>query len=133
MSDKNYSLPIIDYAVMTVSRPHGYIHHLLNHFRPDLALRLVVGSPECSYLQRYRSNPFIEMVVPTPSEWEEIKNSAIHHRAAWNYWRTLYSGTRNLARQGMVVFEDDVAPARNWENRLFDIIEQIEAQSLSSG
>ncbi len=125
------SLPIIDVAIVTVARPQDYIHDLISRLRPDIALRLVVGSPDCEYLRRYRENPFIEIIQPPSSEWAHFQNCVVHQRAAWNYWRTLNLDTRNLYRQGMIVFEDDIIPARKWEGRLFEIIDQIESHHIT--
>jgi hypothetical protein len=47
---------------MTVARPTVYIHELIASLRPDLPIRLIVGAPAYGYLERYRSNPFIEII-----------------------------------------------------------------------
>jgi hypothetical protein len=119
-------LPVIDFTIITVARSPQYIHELIACLRPDLGLRLVVGTPDCDYLKRYRVNPFIEIIEPLPHEWECFQNCVIHQRATWNYWRTLNFGAQHPCRQGMVIFEDDIIPAQNWEKRLYDIIGQIE-------
>lgn len=122
------ALPVIDFAVTTVARPGDYIHRLIGCLRADLGLRLVVGAPECEYLERYRNHPFIEVIEVPPQEWERFREYPIRQRAAWNYWRTLTLGIHRPYRQGLVIFEDDVVPATNWEDRLHRIIEQIELE-----
>jgi hypothetical protein len=121
-------LPVIDVAVTTVARPGDYIHQLIECLRADLGLRLVVGTPECRYLERYRNHPFIEVIEAPPQEWERFRDCAVRQRAAWNYWRTLTLGIRHPYRKGLLIFEDDVVPATDWEPRLHRIIEQIEME-----
>jgi hypothetical protein len=116
----------IDFAIMTVARPTVYIHELIASLRPDLPIRLIVGGPACGYLERYRSNPFIEIIEVGAEEWAHFQNRRIHHRACWNYWRSLTLGPRTPSRRGLVVFEDDVIPARGWESRFHDTVKEIE-------
>ena len=118
----------IDYAVMTVARPQQYIHRLIAELRSDLPLRVVVGGSNCEYLERYRNSSQIEIFAPPAEEWAFFAQRGVHHRATWNYWRSLVFGARNPERKGLVVFEDDVFPARGWEQRLHETIDQIEAQ-----
>jgi hypothetical protein len=117
----------IDFAIMTVARPTVYIHELIASLRPDLPIRLIVGAPDCGYLERYRSNPFMEIIEVLAEEWEHFQNCGVHHRACWNYWRSLILGSRIPSCKGLVVFEDDVIAARGWESRFHDTINQIEA------
>lgn len=116
----------IDFAIMTVARPQAYIHDFIGQLRADLPIRLVVGSPDSNYLKRYRENPFVEILEPPVSEWEYFRNFKVHHRAAWNYWRSLSLGIRSPNRHGLVVFEDDLVPAHCWEEQFYKIIDQIE-------
>jgi hypothetical protein len=116
----------IDFAIMTVARPTVYIHELIASLRPDLPIRLIVGAPVNGYLERYRSNPFIEIIEVGAEEWAHFQNRRVHHRACWNYWRSLTLGPRTPSRKGLVVFEDDVIPARGWENRFHETVNQIE-------
>ena len=132
-SEHNYgrlttSMPTVDFAVTTISRPGDYIHQLISRLRTDLPLRLLVGAPDCGYLERYRSHRFIEIIETPPQAWEQIRDCAIHQRAAWNYWRSLTLKKSHSTRHGMLIFEDDVLPARGWENRLYEIIRQIESK-----
>lgn len=117
----------IDFAIMTVARPRVYIHELIASLRPDLPIRLIVGAPAYGYLERYRGNPFIEIIEVNAEEWAHFQNRRVHHRACWNYWRSLTLGPRTPSCTGLVVFEDDVIPARGWESRFHDTVTQIEA------
>jgi hypothetical protein len=115
----------IDFAIMTVARPTVYIHELIASLRPDLPLRLIVGAPAYGYLERYRSNPLREIIEVGAEEWAHFQHRRVHHRACWNYWRSLTLGPRTPSCRGLVVFEDDVIPARGWENRFHETVNQI--------
>ena len=119
-------VPIIDFAVTTVPRAVDYIHQLIARLRTDLPLRLVVGAPDSQYLERYRGHRFIQIIETSSEEWQQIRDCAIHQRAAWNYLRSLTLATSHPSRQGIVIFEDDVVLAGGWEDRLYNIIHQIE-------
>ena len=67
------------------------------------------------------------MLISSP-DWAHFQNSSVHHRAVWNYWRSLTLGPKNLRRDGLLVFEDDVIPAQGWQRRFNDTVKQIEAQ-----
>lgn len=117
----------IHFVFMTVARPTVYIHDLIAALRPDLPIRLIVGSSAYGYLERYRSNPFIEIIEVGAKEWAHLPNRRVHHRAYWNYWRSHTLGPRAPSCRGLVVFEDDVIPARGWENRFHATVNRIEA------
>jgi hypothetical protein len=117
----------IDFAIMTVARPTVYIHELIASLRSDLPIRLIVGAPAYGYLERYRSNPCREIIEVPAEEWEYFQHCRVHHRACWNYWRSLTLGSRTPSCKGLVVFEDDVIPARGWESRFHGTVNQIEA------
>jgi hypothetical protein len=118
----------VDFAVITVARPTDYIHQLISSVRADLPVRLIVGSPERAYLNKYESSPFIDIIETTPQEWELFRDCSLHQRAAWNYWRALTFGACSPNPKGLVVFEDDVVPIDDWERRLYGLIDQIEAR-----
>ena len=117
----------IDFAIMTVARPTVYIHELMAELRSDLPVRVIVGSPDYEYLERYRGNPFREIVEVPEKGWEHFRDRDVNHRASWNYWRCLSLGPRSDSSDGLVILEDDVIPARGWETRLQEIIDQIES------
>jgi hypothetical protein len=117
----------IDFAIMTVARPTDYIHELIASLRSDLPVRLIAGSPDYGYLERYRSNPFREIIEVPAKGWEHFQDRRVHHRACWNYWRCLTLGPRTSSCEGLVIFEDDVMPARGWESRFYDTVDQVEA------
>src|SRR5262249_61370136 len=96
------------------------------NLRPDLRLKLLVGTPDCEYLSCYRNNPYIEIIETSPQEWERFRDCSLHQRAAWNYWRAMTFGISRQHAHGLVVFEDDVLPARNWEHSFHRILEAIE-------
>src|SRR5262249_48019118 len=78
------------------------------------------------YLESYQDNPFIKIVEAPPLEWWRFRESGIHQRAAWNYWRALSVGRPQPYPKGLVILEDDVIPAGDWEHRLSSTLEQIE-------
>jgi hypothetical protein len=125
-SDRKTKSETIALAISTVSRPIPYIHELINSLRSDLPIRLIVGSPPTPYLEQYRDNHFVEIIRPTPLEWERFANCGVHHRASWNYWRTLTFGSSLPLCKGLIALEDDVVSARSWEDRLNAIIHHIE-------
>lgn len=128
MSYHQAKSPVIDHVIMTVRRPKNYIHELLPRLQMAGTIRLVVGSPDCEYLERYRSSPLMEIIGVSSPDWAHFENSRVHHRAVWNYWRSLTLCPKNPQRDGLLVFEDDVIPARGWQRRFYDTVEQIEAQ-----
>jgi hypothetical protein len=119
---------VIDVAVTTVARQADYIHQLISNLRTDLPLRLIVGSPDRDYLSSYAVNPHIDVIEAPLEEWERFKDCSLHQRAAWNYWRALTLGAHSPNRKGLVIFEDDVVVAIDWERRVHSLIDQIEAR-----
>jgi hypothetical protein len=119
---------VIDYGITTIARQPVYIHDLIASLRPDLPLRLIVGTPDRAYLEKYSDNPFVEIIESPAEEWRSFENCSLHHRASWNYWRTLAFGSKSSSSKGLVVLEDDVIPACGWESRLYEIIDQIESR-----
>lgn len=117
----------IDFAIMTVARSPVYIHELIASLRSDLPVRLIAGSPDYEYLERYRDNPAREIIEVSAKGWEHFQNRRVSHRANWNYWRCLTLGPRTSSCEGLLIFEDDVIPARGWEPRFYDIVDQIES------
>lgn len=123
-------MPSIDFAVTTVARAGPYIHELFKSLGRDLPIRLIVGAPDSSYLQSYRSNRSVEIFEVAREEWGQFENRRVRHRATWNYWRTLVLGSRTPTRDGLLVFEDDITLAQGWERRLYDAIEQIDGEQV---
>ncbi|MGO8928022.1 MAG: hypothetical protein ACLQU3_14215 [Limisphaerales bacterium] len=126
MSKTNFAE--ISIAVMTINRPENFVHKVIAHLPKDHPVRLIVGSPDYDYLQRYRGNPCIEIIGVDLREWEQVGEFQTTHRASWNYWRCFSYGTRPEARKGLLILEDDVIPAKRWEARLEKTIDEIEAQ-----
>src|SRR6266536_940272 len=126
---KNY-LPhsSIDCAVTTIAREKGYVHSLLRSVRLDTPIQLIVGSPESGFLDRYRSDPHIQIVEVSVKEYSLYRDSTVHHRATFNYWRTLTLGPRHPETNGLLILEDDVIAAHRWRQRLGETIEQIESR-----
>jgi hypothetical protein len=112
----------IDYAIMTVARPVDYIRAVLDGLHPTLPLRLVVGSPDVAYLSRIVAARQLQVIVPDELEWNSIKTKPVGQRAAWNYWRCFVLGPQSKERQGLVIFEDDVALTYGWEERLHKVV-----------
>jgi hypothetical protein len=122
------NLELISLAVMTVNRPKNFVHRVVSSLPKDMPIRLIVGSPDYSYLARYRGNPRIEIIGADVNEWEQIKNYQTAHRTAWNYWRCFVYGAQPHAERGLLILEDDVIPAQGWEKRLRKTLDQIESQ-----
>jgi hypothetical protein len=116
---------LVDYAITTVSRKGNYIHELLASLPSDLEVRLVVGSSDSDYLARYRGNPLIHVLEPSPEEWRRVCDRDIWARATWNHWRSLSSRPTSPDHEGRLIFEDDVVLAKGWQPRLFDTIDKI--------
>lgn len=112
-------------VIMTVARDQPYIYETLASLGPDCPVRLVVGSPDADYLDRYRSRPHVTIVEAAPQEWEAIQGAGLHQRASWNYWRCLTRG--GPAQGGLLIFEDDVRFARRWRTRLRQTVRALEA------
>jgi hypothetical protein len=125
---RKVSLDMIHVALMTVDRPRNYVHKAIAHLPKKIRMRLVVGSPHYDYLKRYRDKSRMEIIGVAPEDWEHFKDRPVPHRASWNYWRCFVHGVRPGARKGLLIFEDDVLPAKGWEKRLCETIEQIEAE-----
>ncbi|MGO8926568.1 MAG: hypothetical protein ACLQU3_06750 [Limisphaerales bacterium] len=125
---KQTSLRMIDLAISTVYRPENYLHELIERLPKATPIRLIVGSPNYGYLERYRLNSYIEIIGVDPTDWERFKDYTVLHRASWNYWRCLACGVRRGRRKGLLILEDDVLPAEGWEDCYEKVIEQIEAQ-----
>lgn len=117
----------IDIAISTVDRPKGYIHKLMAQLPSDLPVRLIVGSPVYSYLTRYRRRTATEIVGVDLSEWNQLKNSSVLHRASWNYWRCFVYGARSSNSKGLLILEDDVLPAKGWKDKMLEAIALIES------
>lgn len=79
-----------------------------------------------SYLKRYAANPNVDVVSCTADDWKRFRNSSVHHRAAWNYWRGLVLGSPRPEAKGLMLFEDDVILAASWKHRLCRSIFNIE-------
>jgi len=117
--------PVIDYVIMTVSRPRSYISNVLHGIPHDLPVRLIVGSPDVSYLAELDASALVDIVPPSSEEWIPVTEKHTWARAAWNYWRCLLLGPRSPNISGLVVFEDDILLARGWQRRLHDTIHCI--------
>src|SRR5215469_12403185 len=116
----------ISIAITTVSRQKNYIYKLISKLRNDLPMRLVVGSPNYDYLNRYRRDSHVEVIGIDQNDWSQIKSFPVKQRACWNYWRCLTNGINRRRGKGLLVFEDDVIPMLDWKARLGKAIEEIE-------
>lgn len=123
---------LIDFAITTVVRPVSYIQVLMEGIPPDLPVRLVVGGPDTSHLKQYISAPNVSIVVPQEEQWKKFEQGTVHHRACWNYWRSLVFGPKSPDSTGLVVFEDDIVLTRGWQQRLHETISEIELGIKSS-
>jgi hypothetical protein len=128
MTDRSHEQETVEMAVSTVARPENYIQFLLDRLDLTCGIRLVVGGPESGYLERYRGNPQVEILEVTPEDWTRVQNHKVHHRASWNYWRSLSLCGHNQERAGLIVFEDDVVPAHGWQSRFFQIVQQLQSE-----
>lgn len=119
----------IDYAISTVDRSTQYIHQTLEYLGKGFRANLVVGSPESSYLDRYRGH---HGIIETPvSEWDKIKDADVGQRAAWNYLRCLTMVSSEDSK-GILILEDDVKPMNNWQDRFSRTLKEAE-EKLGDG
>jgi hypothetical protein len=122
-------LAAMECCVSTVARPQNYIYRLLDFILPSRHCRLVVGSPNAAYLDRYRGDSSVEIIIPSKEEWNPVKDLSVHRRAAWNYWRCLEAGqAADLLKGGLLLFEDDVILAKQWQTRLAQTVLAIESR-----
>jgi hypothetical protein len=108
---------------VTVERPEGYLHATLESFGRALPATLMVGSPESSYLDRYRGDPALRVVVPTAEEFAGWAGRPVGQRATWNFWRAL-EDARGCRR--LLLCEDDVVFARGWRAFLGRVVDEAE-------
>lgn len=112
-----------DIAIITVARNNNYLYRTIASLGPDIAVTMVIGSPDSAYIHRYRVDPRIN-IIEVDDEWDEIKDKTVHHRACWNYWRGLVNGaSQNL---DLLLFEDDVEFAIGWQKRFLTTKSRID-------
>lgn len=127
---------MIEYAVVTVSRPQGYVHQTIASLEetgffghPDnLPLRLVVGSPDSAYLERYRERADRFRVEEMSAE--EARGFGLDRlygsqRCALTHSRCLGDGRIDKKADLVMVMEDDIRFALGWFARLQLIIEDV--------
>jgi hypothetical protein len=120
--------PAWDCAITTVRRPGNYLHTLLDCLPPELAVRLVVGEPDDTFLPAHPAIHRVQILVPRHEEWSPFQQRPVAQRAAWNYWRALTVGASGDGTRGLLVLEDDVTLAAGWVDRLRLTIRQLRAQ-----
>ena len=121
-------LASMECCVSTVARPQNYVYQLMDCLLPWRHCRLVVGSPDAAYLDRYRGNNSVEIITPSEEEWNPVKDLGVHRRAAWNYWRCLEAGRAvDPLKGGLLLFEDDVILAKQWQTRLAQTVLALES------
>ena len=125
------SSSVIDYSIVTVSRPVNYIETLAEHLPGNQVIRVFVGSLETRYLDNIRRKPLVRIYLPTPEEWKNFKPLSVFQRATWNYWRALACIPNVAGRDGLLVFEDDVLPASNWLEHLEVAIDALSTEGTS--
>ena len=122
----------INLVITTVLRDDKYLDETLTSLSSeypicrDQPVFLVVGSPNTTYLDCYRSRPGIVIVEMGPNAWAWIKNNNLRHRATWNYHRCLTQCTGG--ERGTLILEDDVRFARGWRLRLEKILIGLESR-----
>jgi hypothetical protein len=119
-------------CVSTVARPQNYIYQLMDCLLPWRHCRLVVGSRDAAYLDKYRGSSSIQIIVPSEDEWNPVKELSVYRRAAWNYWRCLGAGQADPLKGGLLLLEDDVILARQWQIRLAQTVLALESRFGSS-
>jgi len=123
--------PVIDYSIVTVSRPVNYIETLVEQLPNNQVKRVFVGSLGTGYLSNISRKPLVSIHVPTPEEWKDFKPFSVFQRATWNYWRALACIPHVAGRDGLLVFEDDVLPAVNWREHLEEAVTAIAAEGTT--
>jgi hypothetical protein len=92
----------------------------------------MVGSLDASYLDRYRDDPALRIVLPSPGQFQVWVDRPVGHRASWNLWRALQDA-RGHPR--ILLCEDDIIFARGWRpflSRMIAEIERVEADYFLS-
>jgi|SRR5579871_2883667 len=128
------SKPKITYSVITVPRKEPYLLNLVENLKTtgffadskNLPLRLVAGSPDCSYLLSY-SDP--EMFLVDPMGYEEAKKTSwgiagLALRATMGHRRCLDQNRVNPGSSYILVMEDDIKFADGWIVRFSEILEE---------
>jgi hypothetical protein len=125
------SSSVIDFSIVTVSRPVNYIETVAEHLPGNQLIRLFVGSLETRYLDNIRRRPLVRILLPTPEEWKNLEPLSVFQRATWNYWRALACIPNGAGRDGLLVFEDDILPASNWREHLEMAINAVSTEGIS--
>ncbi len=120
MNDPDADIPI---TFVTVSRPEPYIHQALESLGQERRVALLVGSLDASYLDRYRDDPELRIVLPSPGEFRDWADRPHGERASWNFWRALVDARH---QRRLLLCEDDVVFARGWRPFLTRVIAEIE-------
>ena len=116
---------------MTVDRSmfgsKNYIYQTIDSLEKNstekLFIKLVVGSPETEYLEKYKIK---YTVIPFPTnKWNFIKLNSVRYRAIFNYYRCL-----GLYSSDALIFEDDINFTDNWLVKLNNIVKDIENQGI---
>jgi len=122
----------ISLVVSTVWREVDYLGSMLNNLIIEYPksvqwpVYLVAGSPVTTHLEDYRSQPWTVVVEMGATTWSWIKDSYVHYRATWNYYRCLTQP--GAGERGTLVLEDDVRFARGWCTRLDATLAVLESR-----
>ena len=114
----------IDIAITTIARENNYLDTTLQSLGTKNNIKLVVGSPDATYLDFYRGLPPYMVLDCTSEDWLQIMGESVWHRASWNYWRCLNGDLRY--DNGILIFEDDIKAAAGWREHLDKTITAIE-------
>jgi len=126
-------MPKITYSIITVPRKEPYLPNLIQSLRGtgffdnpnNLPLRLVAGSPDCSYLLDFLDPG---LFIVDPMSFEEAKRlswnvAGLALRATFGHRRCLHPSRVNPGSSYVMVMEDDIQFAKGWIPRFEKILE----------
>jgi len=128
--------PRLEIAIITVSREVNYLHQTLAslfmaepHMHDLPPVRLLVGSPDCSYLSDLVHHRRLSVDVVPEREWSTIRDWPVQRRLGYNYWRAL--STRMDAVEDLCICEDDVVFRDGFMVRLRAALDEIRSREAA--
>lgn len=128
--------PQITYAIMTATKEENRLEQTLESLektgffdRPEhLPLRIIAGSSDCGYLEKYMYDSRFLVDPMSESEarqmrWKELGNAL---RRTAGHRRALDPKKVNPGSKYLMVFEDNVIFCKGWITRFERILEEVE-------
>ncbi len=129
----------IGYGIVTVNRPGGFIHEMIESLSQtgffsdpaNLPLNLCVGNVDSSYLTRYRANPAAFRVMEmSPLDVARYKFDTISRgaRCSLGHFFCMKEMLAMGVYDALAVFEDDLHFAKGWQQRMRRAMDSVTAQ-----